>query len=91
MKKTTPYTTKTGLQIGSLYSPARPLYHCRDAEALQRGLLAASYRARTAKPRTGQGAGQWLIQRASALMRLMRLMRHRLQPITTTKETAHAL
>lgn len=88
MKKTTPYTTKTGLQIGSLYSPALPLYHCRDAEAIQRSLLAASYRARTAQPRTGTGAGQWLIQRASALMRLVR---HRLQPVTTTKETAHAL
>lgn len=88
MKKTTPYTTKTGLQIGSLYSPALPLYHCRDAEALQRGLLAASYRARTAQPKAGPIAGQWLIQRASALMRLVR---HRLQPVTTTKETAHAL
>lgn len=87
MKKTTPYTTKTGLQIGRLYSPALPLYHCRDAEAIQRGLLAASYRARTAQPHTGTGAGQWLIQRASALIRLAR---HRLQP-TTTKDTAHAL
>lgn len=90
MKKTTPYTTKTGLQIGSLYNPALPVYHCRDAEAIQRSLLAASYRARNAQPRTCPGAGQWLIQRASALMRLMRLMRHRLQP-TTTKDTAHAL
>lgn len=25
MKKTTPYTTKTGLQIGSLYRPALPI------------------------------------------------------------------
>ena len=86
MKKTTPYTTKTGLQIGSLYSPALPIYHCRDAEAIQRGLLAASYRARHAK--AAPGAAHWLIQRASALMCLVR---HRLQPILTTKEAPHAM
>lgn len=86
MKKTTPYTTKTGLQIGSLYSPALPIYHCRDAEAIQRGLLAASYRVRRAK--ATPSAAHWLIQRASALMRLVR---HRLQPIPTTKEAPHAL
>lgn len=86
MKKTTPYTTKTGLQIGSLYSPALPIYHCRDAEAIQRGLLAASYRARRAK--APPSAAHLLIQRARALMRLVR---HRLQPMPATKEAPHAM
>lgn len=86
MKKTTPYTTKTGLQIGSLYSPALPIYHCRDAEAIQRGLLAASYRVRRAK--ATPSAAHLLIQRARALIRVVR---HRLQPILTTKAATHAM
>ena len=35
----TPYTTRTGLQIGSLYTPPQRPYHDEDALRLQRALL----------------------------------------------------
>jgi|GEM_PF-4231826 len=35
----TPYTTRTGLQIGSLYTPPQVPYHDADALLLQRALL----------------------------------------------------
>lgn len=34
-----PYTTKTGLKIGSRYEPPRPYYYSRDMELLQGALL----------------------------------------------------
>lgn len=35
----TPYTTKSGLQIGLLYQPPQRPHHDRDALRLQRALL----------------------------------------------------
>lgn len=35
----TPYTTKSGVRIGSAYTPNAPVYHDRDALRLQDALL----------------------------------------------------
>jgi hypothetical protein len=39
MERQTPFTTSSGLQIGLLYQPQRPVYHDRDALKLQSALL----------------------------------------------------
>ena len=39
MNRSTPYTTRTGVQVGCLYRAARPAHHDRDALRLQDALL----------------------------------------------------